>query len=86
MEATETTVEKVRDELRSCLFALCFDVGHWELANQQQFNAPRDTVRNLIAFGLNSSLISQEEFNDWMSCISGTIVLGDVTQKWMKEA
>ena len=81
----EPTIEGVRDELRNCLFGLCFDIGHTELATGGKCNGLKDVVRNIAAVGCNSKLISREEFHDWMAVLKDEIVLGDMMQKWFKE-
>lgn len=81
----EPTIEGVRDHFRNCLFGLCFDIGHIELATGEKKGGLKDVVANIAAIGCNSKLITREEYNDWMLVLNDKMVLGDMMQKWFKE-
>lgn len=76
------TVDSVRSELRTCVFRLCFEKTMHDIEQTETAKIAAPTIMNILAFGVNSKLITREEFNDWAKAASGEETIANVAQKY----
>ena len=79
-------LNRITNELRSCVFSLCFQKTIHEIEQPSRSTACRMTVENILAFGVNAKLISRCERDDWLSVLANVANLADVAQKYMGDA
>ena len=85
MTNDDITVENIRSEFRHCLFNLCFQQLMHDLEKTELANIAYVTIMNILAFGINSKLITQEEYNEWQMVVRKDKTLIDIVSKYKIE-